>query len=101
MTAHSWLTQAQAFRDKGTARSLTYRRAQLHILASAIESFEGDILDALHRDLGKPVIEAYASEIGFVLADIRYALKHLDDWGSPQRRRTPLWLKPGSSHVHP
>ncbi len=80
---------------------MTYRRAQLHILASAIESFEGDILDALHRDLGKSVIEAYASEIGFVLADIRYALKHLDDWASPQRRRTPLWLKPATSRVHP
>jgi len=101
MTAVSWLKQAQAFRDKGAARSLTYRRAQLEILAGAIEIFEGDILDALRLDLGKPVIEAYASEIGFVLADIRYTLKHLDDWARPQRRDTPLWLKPASSHVHP
>jgi aldehyde dehydrogenase (NAD+) len=101
MTADSWLARAQAFRDKGTARSLAYRREQLRILATAIESREGDILDALHQDLGKPRVEAYASEIGFVLADIHYALKHLDDWASPQRRHTPLWLKPASSRVHP
>jgi aldehyde dehydrogenase (NAD+) len=101
MTAVSWLTQAHAFRDIGTARSLTFRRAQLNILAGAIESFETQILDALHLDLGKPVIEAYASEIGFVLADIRYALKHLSDWARPQRRHTPLWLRPASSRVHP
>jgi aldehyde dehydrogenase (NAD+) len=101
MTADSWLTQAHAFRDIGTARSLTFRRAQLNILAGAIESFETQILDALHLDLGKPVIEAYASEIGFVLADIRYALKHLADWARPQRRHTPLWLRPASSRVHP
>ncbi|MEI6165782.1 MAG: aldehyde dehydrogenase family protein [bacterium] len=101
MTADSWLTQAHAFRDKGTSRSLSFRRAQLQMLAAAIESSEGDILDALHLDLGKPVIEAYASEVGFVLADIRYALKHLTDWASPQRRHTPLWLRPASSRVHP
>jgi len=101
MTADSWLTQARAFRDNGTARSLSFRRAQLNILADVIVSSEGDILDALHLDLGKPVIEAYASEIGFVLADIRYALKHLDDWTRPQRRHTPLWLAPASSRIHP
>jgi aldehyde dehydrogenase (NAD+) len=101
MTADPWLAQAQAFRNQGAARSPTYRREQLRILAAAIESREGDILDALQQDLGKPRIEAYASEIGFVLADIRYALKHLDDWASPQRRRTPFWLKPATSRIHP
>lgn len=101
MTAEAWLTQAHAFRDKGTARSLSFRRAQLYILAAAIESSEAEILNALKMDLGKPVIEAYASEIGFVLADIRYALKHLNEWARPQRRHTPLWLQPASSRLHP
>ena len=101
MTADSWLTQAHAFRDKGAARALSFRRTQLHILAAAIESSEGDILDALQLDLGKPGVEAYASEIGFVLADIRYALKHLHEWATPQRRPTPLWLQPASSRLHP
>lgn len=101
MSSASWLAQAQAFRNTGTARSLAYRREQLHTLATAIESREGDILDALQQDLGKPRIEAYASEIGFVLADIRYALKYLGDWASPRRCHSPLWLQPVSSRVHP
>jgi len=101
MISASWLAQAQAFRNTGTARSVAYRREQLQTLAVAIESREGVILDALQQDLGKPRIEAYASEIGFVLADIRYALKYLDDWASPRRCHSPLWLQPASSRVHP
>lgn len=101
MSSASWLAQAQAFRGTGTTRPVACRREQLRILYTAIESRETEILEALQQDLGKPLLEAYASEVGFVLADIRYALKHLAGWASPLRCRTPFWLQPASSRIHP
>ncbi len=68
-------------------------------LAGVILKHERKLLDALRADLGKPEIEAYASEVGFVLRDIRHALGHVDSWMRLARHRTPLLLHPGRSFV--
>ena len=48
---------------------------------------EAELLDALAADLGKPAIEAYAADVGFVYARPRpHALKHLGTWTRPQTR---------------
>lgn len=62
---------------------------------------EGEILDALNRDLGKPAIEAYASELGYVLSEIRHALKHLHTWMKKQKVKTPLMFWPSKSYIKP
>jgi aldehyde dehydrogenase (NAD+) len=80
---------------------MAFRRNKLRTLQHAIEANEALILEALRLDLGKPRAEAYASEIGFVIADIRYALRHLDAWARPERRHTPLGLQPARSTVYP
>jgi aldehyde dehydrogenase (NAD+) len=100
MTEKSWLQQAHQFRESGITLTPAFRKEQLQILENAIRINEKAILEALRLDLGKGEIEAYASEIGFVLADIHYALKHLADWTRPERRHTPLGLRPASSSLH-
>ncbi len=85
----------------GATRPQAYRQDQLRRLQTAIESQEAALLDALCADLRKPPQEAYTSEIGFVLSDIRHALKHLPAWMKPQRRRLPLLAWPGRAAVHP
>jgi aldehyde dehydrogenase (NAD+) len=85
----------------GATRPLAYRQDQLRRLQAAIESRESSLLEALHADLRKSPTEAYASEIGFVLSDIRHALKHLPAWMRPQRRRLPLMAWPGRAAVQP
>ena len=55
--------------------------------------------EALKKDLGKSVFESYATEIGFVLADIRYTIQNLQKWSAPKRVRTPLYLFPGKSKI--
>jgi aldehyde dehydrogenase (NAD+) len=101
MAANTWLQQARQFRESGATHQPAFRKEQLQILENAIRINEQAILEALRLDLGKGEIEAYASEIGFVLADIRYALNHLADWTRPDRRHTPLGLRPAASSLHP
>ena len=92
------LRQRQYFKT-GATRPLAYRQEQLRRLQSAIEARDTEILEALRADLHKPAHEAYTSEIGFVLSDIRHALKHLPTWMNPQRRRLPLIAWPGKGCV--
>jgi aldehyde dehydrogenase (NAD+) len=94
-------TRQRQYYQTGVTRPLVFRQEQLRRLQSAIESQEAALLDALHADLRKSPHEAYISEIGLVLGEIRYALKHLVVWMETQRRRLPLLAWPGSAAVHP
>ena len=91
--------QRQHFQT-GTTRTLAYRQEQLRRLQAAIEAREPALLEALHADLRKSPHEAYTSEIGFVLSDIRHARKHLPGWTKPLRRGLPLMAWPGRAAVH-
>jgi len=92
--------QRQHF-NTGATRPLAFRQEQLRRLQSAIEARDTEILEALRADLRKPAHEAYTSEIGFVLSDIRHALKHLPAWMKPRRRRLPLIAWPGKGCLLP
>lgn len=92
--------QRQHFQT-GATRPVAFRLDQLRRLQTAIESRESTLLDALHADLHKSPHEAYTSEIGFVLSDIRHAVRHLPAWTKPKRRGLPLMAWPGRAAVHP
>ena len=83
----------------GRTRPLAWRRAQLDGLSRFLGEREGEIMDALAADLGKPRLEAYTAEIAFSLAEIRLARKSLKSWCRPERVRTPMALQPGRSRV--
>lgn len=83
--------------QSGALRSESSRRRALKRLRAAIKSHEASLLDALHRDLGKPAMEAYTSEIGFCYQDIDHALDHLADWMRPREVGVPLALQPASA----
>ncbi len=68
----------------GETRSIPFRREQLIKLREAVLRFEPELLDALKRDLNKSEAEAYTTEIGIVLSEIRIALRHV----RPGRSRT-------------
>lgn len=85
----------------GNTHDLGFRRTCLRDFLRVVECRQDDILSALHRDLGKNPIEAFASEVALVLAEARHAIKNLSRWMKPEKRKTPAFLWPGTSMVVP
>ncbi len=90
--------QADYF-TSGKTRSISTRIDNLKLLRSTILAYENEISEALHNDLHKSKFEAYATEIGFVLDEIRYHIRHLRKWAKPQRSSTPVTNFPASSYT--
>jgi aldehyde dehydrogenase (NAD+) len=86
--------------DSGRSRPIAWRKAQLKRLKSMLRDGEADLLEALQRDLGKPAIEGFLTDIAFVRAEIDETLRHLDDWTRPQKIKVPLKQRPGSAHIY-
>jgi aldehyde dehydrogenase (NAD+) len=90
--------QRRFFRS-GATQSFEFRRQQLETIARLMRENESRIEQALSADLGKPAFEAYASETGFVRAEVDFALKHLADWMRPERVPSPIALFPAKSRI--
>ena len=86
--------------NSGATRSYKFRIEQLKKLRKALKDFELEFSAALKTDLGKDPFESYATEIGFVLHDIRHTIKRLKGWMKPKKVKTPFYLKPGSSRIY-
>ncbi|MEW9797450.1 aldehyde dehydrogenase family protein [Alteromonas lipolytica] len=85
----------------GKTRSLDWRREQLSALERMLTENVDAIKRALDSDLKKCDMEAWTSEIGFLLNDIRHTQKHLGKWQKPRKVSTPLVAWPGSSYQLP
>ncbi|MCZ7536594.1 MAG: aldehyde dehydrogenase family protein [Acidimicrobiia bacterium] len=98
-TIPATVARLRAAFDSGRTTPLEWRRAQLHRLRTLVTEHERELLDALAADVGKPPIEAYAADLGFVTGDVDLALKHLDRWTRPRRVRTPMTSQPAKSSI--
>lgn len=85
----------------GTTTPLEWREATLRRLRRLVVEREDDLLGALGDDLGKPRFEGWATEVGFVLAEIDHTLAHLRRWAAPRRVPTPVTFQPGRSRIVP
>lgn len=90
--------QKDFFRS-GVLRSVEYRLDLLRRLREEIERREDDLLGVLSRDLGKPGVEAYVSEIFFTRLEIKLFEKSLKKWASPKRVGTPFFYWPARSEI--
>jgi aldehyde dehydrogenase (NAD+) len=72
--------------------SAEIRIAKLNRLHDKLIEHRQEILDALRADLHKPVVESELSEIAFVSAEIKFAVKHLRRWMQPRAVKTPIAL---------
>ena len=91
----------RAYFQSRTTQPLAFRREQLQKLQRGIEAHEAEFLQALAADLGKPALEGYISEIGFVLSEIRHAIRHLPGWMKARRGRIPPFAWPGRGWSRP
>jgi len=83
----------------GVTRPLAWRREQLSRLAALLRENRDALLGALHRDFGKPPIEALLTDVSIVAAEADQARKQLARWTKPQRVATPLNQRPGRSRL--
>ena len=87
--------------DDGRTRSLQWRREQLDGIAEFLRRCEEEIFVAVQQDLGKPRLEAYASDVGGVRNELKLLRKHLPRLIRPRKLRTPLLSQPSKSFIYP
>jgi aldehyde dehydrogenase (NAD+) len=91
--------QKSYFRTEMT-KDLTFRLDALQKLRAAIKNNENKLMEALRADLNKSAFDAYTSEIGFVLEELRFTIKHLRSWVKPKRVKTPLTHIGSTSYIY-
>ena len=99
-SASALVGRLRAHFQTGATQPLSWRLSQLEALEHFLMEREQDIFAALHADLGKPATEAFTSEIGITLSELRLARKKLAAWMKPERVRTSWVAMPGRSYVY-
>lgn len=90
--------QRTLFRS-GVTLDVKYRKEMLERLLEALRKWEKPLAEALWSDLHKSYEEAYMTEFSIVYGEIRYHLKHLDEWAAPQKISSPLKMFPSKCRV--
>ncbi len=70
------LEKQRKFYQTGTTLSISFRVKMLKRLHSAVQKYEAEICAALKTDLGKSDFEGYMCEIGMVLEELSYMIRH-------------------------
>jgi aldehyde dehydrogenase (NAD+) len=89
----------KAFFATGITRDISFRKAQLKKLLRAVMGAEEDIATAFREDMHKSAFEAYMTETGLLLQEIRFHLKHLKRWARPRRVPSPVVHFPAASRI--
>lgn len=94
------LDKQRLFYETGRTKEISGRIENLNLLYRAVKKHENDIMAALKLDLNKAPFEVYATEIGMVLEEISFMLKHMKGLLRPKRVRTPLAQFPSVSKIY-
>ena len=84
----------------GNTLDYAFRNEKLKQLKAVIKNYEGQIFEALKKDLGKHEFESYATEISVVYSEINHALKHMKKWIKTKRVPTPIASFGGVSKIY-
>lgn len=93
------IEKQKAFYATGQTLAVDYRKKKLKLLNKLIHTYEGALMQALQKDLGKSAFEAYTTEIGIVRAELNLHLKKLAYWCRPRPVGTPLAAIPAMSRI--
>ena len=89
----------RAVYDSGRTRHMSWRREQLTGLLDMMKEHEGELVAAIQSDLGRPVSEAFAADIGHARLQVRHLLKHFENWAKPTKAFPGLLSMPGRAKV--
>ncbi|CAJ2676798.1 unnamed protein product [Trifolium pratense] len=85
--------------DSGKTKSYEWRISQLEAIAKMLEEKENEIIDALHKDVSKPRLEAYITEVFQVKSSCNEALQELKHWMKPEKVSTSITTFPSSAEI--
>lgn len=93
------LANQKAYFQTGATKPLDYRINQLERLKSLLKDNEQELIDAVYADFKKPAFETFGTEIGLVISEISYAIKHLEEWVKPINVPTSLVNFPSQNYI--
>ena len=93
------IAEQRRYFNTGATLPPAARRAALKSLETVLLRREQEIYDALKADLNKAPFEAYETELGIVLSELRFTRRRLGRWSKTQRVRTPLAHFPSVSRI--
>ncbi|MEG0663316.1 MAG: aldehyde dehydrogenase family protein, partial [Anaerovoracaceae bacterium] len=99
MKLEEQIQRQRAFFQTNQTKALGFRKKQLQQLRRSILHHEEALYAALKADLNKSKQEAFLTEIGIVLGEISNAIRNLEKWARPVKKRTPRSTFPGKSQV--
>ncbi len=95
---HIFQAQKQFFHT-GKTLPITFRIQALKRLQHAILQHENEITKALYLDLGKSEAESYITEIGTVLSETSYFIKHIKKFSAPKKVAPALLQMPAKCFI--
>ncbi|NCC69312.1 MAG: aldehyde dehydrogenase, partial [Clostridia bacterium] len=95
------LKSQRAYFGTGATRTAKFRLEALKKLQAAIRRNENAIAGAMKKDLNKHPFESYMCETGIVLEEIRFHIKHVEEWMRVKPVQTPFAQFHAKSFVSP
>lgn len=88
------------FYNSDTTLSYDFRKKQLKAFLKTIIKYDDEINTALFTDLKKSKEEAWATETGLLIGEIKNAIKNLQNWMKPKKVSAGLITFPSSAKIY-
>lgn len=95
------IIKQREFFSEGYTKSLDFRIQSLQKLRDLIKSNEQELIDALKKDLNKSEFDAYITEIGILLEEIRFTIKHVKKWAKSRKVKSSIAQIGAKSMIYP
>lgn len=101
MSFHSLIEKQRHFFKQGNTRSPEFRLSMLRKLQGAVRKYESLFNEAMKKDMNKCPTEVYMTEIGMVLEELSFHIRHLNGWMKDKKVPTPIAQFPAKSFISP
>ncbi|PWW31939.1 aldehyde dehydrogenase (NAD+) [Cytobacillus oceanisediminis] len=95
------IQKQRSFFSEGKTKDVSFRMEALGRLRTIIKEQEQDLMDTLKADLNKSEFDAYLTEIGIVLEEIRFTMKNLKKWAKPRKVKSTFAQVGSKSYIYP
>lgn len=101
MTIQTLVKMQRDYYNQGHTKTYEFREKALKQLYNSVVEHEDEIKEALYKDLNKSSGEAYLTEIGVTLKEIRFLKKHLKKLMKIKRVKSEITNFPAKNFISP